>query len=252
MIIPKGIIDMYKVHLHLYLDLMEKSTTVTSLVNENELVYYGWKMIIYIMSIMYVLNKSNESINRALQEGYLFYLEYLEQIYSKNFMIQSSPCAFVMKTVLGHLSLNDIPESEKNKECQNKYELIFTRITKWTDLISLWNYNEFTTEDRQILNVAFLNNYLENLSNDKYYFYMIMENIQEIWKPFSNFTIFHVVLLDKYYKYVMKLNNQWNKEKIKELCLDKFVIHKKYTEQLIENIQYNHDVDVLLKWIFVE
>jgi hypothetical protein len=50
----------------------------------------------------------------------------------------------------------------------------------------------------------------------------------------------------------MKLNNQWNKDKIKALCLDKFVIHKKYTEQLIENIQYNHDVDVLLKWIFVE
>ena len=37
MVIPKSIIDIYKVHMHIYLDLMEKSPIITTLSNENEL-----------------------------------------------------------------------------------------------------------------------------------------------------------------------------------------------------------------------
>lgn len=250
MIIPKSIIDIYKVHIHIYLDLMEKSTIITTLSNENELVYYGWKLILHIMSIMFVLNRSNADMNKALQEGYLFYLEYLEQIYSKKFMMHNNPCAFVMKTILGHISFNNIDDYEKNKENYKQSEYIFTRITKWTNVISLWNNNEFTTEDRQILNVAFLSNYLENMTGKKFYFYKILEHIQDIWKDKPNFDIFHVVLLDKFYKKVMSLPASWNHKKILEISSEKFVCERSYVESLIENIQYNQDVDILLNWIF--
>jgi len=250
MIIPKSIIDIYKVHLHIYLDLMEKSTTITSLTNENELVYYGWTLILHIMSIMYVLNRSHADINKALQEGYLFYLEYLEQIYSKNFMIHNNPCAFVMKTILGHLYLDSVPECDKNRELQNQSNYIFTRISKWTNVIALWNYNEFTTEDRQILNVAFLSNYLENMTSKKYHFYKVLEHIQELWRLNSKYSIYQVVLLDKFYKKVMELPNNWTDVKINEQCTHKFVYQRDYALQLINNIQYNQDVDVLLNWVF--
>ena len=249
MVIPKSIIDIYKVHMHIYLDLMEKSPIITTLSNENELVYYGWKLILHIMSIMFVLNRSNADINKALQEGYLFYLEYLEQIYSKKFMVHNNPCAFVMKTILGHITFCDVNDYDKNKENLQQNEYIFTRITKWSNVISLWNYNDFTTEDRQILNVAFLTNYLENMTGKKFYFYKILEHIQDLWKNKPNFEMFHLVLLDKFYKKVMSLNVHWNEKKIIELCSDKFVCERNYVESLVENIQYNQDVDILLDWI---
>jgi len=247
--IPKSIIDMYKVHLHLYLDFMEKSDIVRGLPNEDQIVYHGWKMITEIMSIMYVLNKNNGDTNRALQESYVLYLEYLEQIYSKQIMTMPSPAIFATKIVVGHLALNDVSDGEKNKE-KDVRPLLFDRITKWTDIISIWDYYDFTTDDRQILNAAFLTSYLENLTKEKFFFYKIIENIQEIWKTQDSYNVFHVVLLDKFYKCVLKQNKKMDEKAINAMCLEKFVCEKDYAHQLIKNIQYNKDVDTLLHWIF--
>jgi len=244
--IPKHIIDMYRVHSHIYLDFMEKSDTVTHLKNENEIVYYGWKMLLQIMSIMYVLNRENTEINTALQEGYLLYLEYIERIYSKNVLTQTSPSIFVLKTVIGHLQLNDVSNLHKNTE-DNVSPLLFTRITKWTNIISQWDY-DFTTGDRQILNVAFLTNYLENVTDERYESYRIIENIQEIWKKNTEYENYHVVLLDKFYKQIMNIP-PLTKKQVDSVCLTKFVENLKYVTNMINNIHYNQDVDTLIEWV---
>ena len=244
--IPKYIIDMYRVHFHIYLDFMEKSATVNQMENENEIVYYGWKMLLQIMSIMYVLNRSNKDVNTSLQEGYMLYLEYIERIYSKNIMTQLSPSIFVLKTVIGQLRLDDPSATNKNNE-ETIDPLLFTRITKWTNVISLWDC-EFTTSDRQILNVAFLTNYLERLASERYDTYQIIENIQEIWKKNKAYVNYHVVLLDKFYKRTIA-SPILTKTQVETICLEKFIEKREYTTNLINNIQYNHDVDVLLSWI---
>jgi hypothetical protein len=226
---------------------MEKSQTVTNLKNENEVVYYGWKMLLQIMSIMYVLNRENKDINSALQEGYMLYLEYIERIYSKNILTQTCPGVFALKTVIGHLQLDDVSNVNKNTEdCINP--LLFTRITKWTNIISQWDYN-FTTSDRQILNVAFLTNYLENVTDKRYETYRIIENIQEIWKPNKEYANYHVVLLDKFYKHITS-NIPLTKKQIDVICLVKFIENREYVVNMINNVHYNQDVDTLLTWIF--
>ena len=245
--IPKCIIELYKVHLHIYLDFMEKSTIISNLPNENQIIYYGWKMFLNILSILYLLNKSNKEINKSLQESYLLYLEYIEQIYAKHLLTQSSPSSFVMKTIIGHIKLNDF--NEKNKE-QSAEPLMFTKIYKWTSIISQWNNKNFSISDRQILNVAFLTNYLEHFTDDSYCYYLIIENIQTVWSTFSNYWLFHVILLDLFYKFVKSQKKILSPLAIKEICQEKFIINNSLTRKKIEKIQYNNDVNDLIEWLF--
>ena len=247
--IPKSIIEMYRVHSHIYLDLMEKSEIICNLPNENEIVYYGWKMLMQIMSIMYVLNKTNKETNSRLQEAYLLYLEYIERIYSKHMLTHKSPTEFVFKTCIGDIRLSDTTYCHKNKEIGESH-LIFTRIAKWSNIISQWALHDFTASDRQILHVAFLTNYIDQFTNERYEWYRVIENIQDIWSKFANFTDFHVVLLDKFYKYIMKKKPSNAKQDIINICFVKFVENKKHVTEQIANVHQNEDVDSLLTWIF--
>jgi hypothetical protein len=249
--IPKSIIEMYRVHSHIYLDFMEKSEKICSLHNENEIVYYGWKMLLQIMSIMYVLNKTNQETNMKLQEAYLLYLEYIEQIYSKNMLTHKSPTEFVFKTCMGNINLNATTHGHKNKEI-GQTNLIFTRIAKWTNIISQWDLHDFTSGDRQILHVAFLTNYLDSFSTDRYEWYRVIENIQDIWSKEEDYSTFHVVLLDKFHKYIMKNKPSNEKGYITNICFSKFVENKEYVTNMISNVRKNKDVDELLTWIFTE
>jgi len=247
--IPKSIIDIYRVHLHIYLNFMEKSETICNLENENEIVYYGWKMLLQIMSIMYVLNKTNKETNTTLQEAYLLYLEYIEQVYSKKMLIHKSPTEFVFKTSIGDIRLSDTTQCHKNREL-GQPNLIFTRIAKWSDIISQWALHDFSTNDRQILHVAFLSKYLDHFTTERYDWYRVIENIQDIWSKQDTYVDFHVVLLDKFHKYIVKMKPPDTKKYIVDLCLVKFVENRDITTDMITNIRQNDEVDTLMTWIF--
>ena len=92
----------------------------------------------------------------------------------------------------------------------------------------------------------FLTNYIDQFTNERYEWYRVIENIQDIWSKFDNFTDFHVLLLDKFYKYIVKQKPSNAKQDIINICLVKFVENKKYVTEQIANVRQNNDVDTLL------
>lgn len=220
---------------------------------KQELYYCGFKTMIHIFCVLYLIKMDGEQIDSYLEKAYILYNEYTQQVYSKNLEFLHSPSLFVHNVLLGNIGLNEYKEKEKlnkNKESKCAFGV---KISTWSNILMFWENNDLTMENRIHISKNFLKSYLLLFHLDKNYeACRIFQHIQELGllnkMSFEKYSFFLASFLNHF------TNNNMNLKQsdVESICFEKFLNKKDECISMFENANQMKDMEEYVSWIFTK
>ena len=243
----KSVIHIYSNTLTKYFEYNLKNKNHTK--NHTKNPYYGWKVIIQILSMLYLIKMDVEQMCIYLDKSYILFNEYSEQISSKEFSEIHSPSVFVQKVLIGNIALNAYTSQNKMLYCNEQY--IYTyRLQKWSEIIFNWDNTHITTEDRRKLHNTFtyvlLNVFLDN---KLFNIYRIIEILQSSFDH-KMYAQRHTFVLNSFYTYITKNIHSVTHANIQCISFNAFFKNKTEMETRFSEANTQIQMDDFVKWIF--
>jgi len=211
--------------------------------------YYSWKVIIQILSMLYLIKMDIDQMSIYLDKSYILFNEYSEQISSTEFSEIHSPSIFVQKVLIGNIVLNAYSDQNKMLYCGEQYIYIY-RVKKWSEIIFNWNNTHITMEDRQKIHNTFtdvlLNVFLDNKLFDVY---RIIETLQS---SINNkiYAQLHVFVLQSFYTYIIQNIRSITHDNIKCISFNAFFKNKTELEMRFSDANTQIKMNTFVKWLF--
>lgn len=238
-------LELYSMHVADYLKYMRTSHIISDLSNSNIVIYHGWKLMTQVFAILHSLKYNKQQMHEKLIHSYYLYLEYVEKIHVKHMCESISPSAFVYKQIIGDICLNTPPIVSQNN---NTY---FIKLTKWCELILLWNNSYFTFDQRVLCIQTFLYLYLTTMCKDKYYHcFRMLEILQEHWKDKHCYSELHIRILYEFYANVQNNDPTYLLNDVQDRCFVKFIQETETLDNLICDASESKQVKKLVEWMF--
>lgn len=220
---------------------------------KQELHYCGFKTMIHIFCVLYLIKMDGGQIDSYLEKAYILYNEYTQQVYSKNLEFLHSPSLFVHNVLLGNIGLNDYKEKEKLNKNKESNCAFGVKISTWSNMLMFWENNDLTMENRIHIAKNFLKSYLLLFHLDKNYeAFRIFQHIQELGllnkMSFEKYSFFLACFLNHF------TNNNMNLKQsdVENICFEKFLNKKDECISMFENANQMKDMEEYVSWIFTK
>lgn len=211
--------------------------------------YNGWKVILQILSMLYLIKMNVEQMSVYLERSYILFNEYSEKISSKEFSEIHSPSVFVQKMLIGNIALNAY--ASENKILHNDEQYIYThKLAKWSEIIFHWGNIHIKIEDRQKLHTTFTTDLLNVvLDENKFHVYRIIEILQcsmdhKIYARRHSFLL-HSVLL-----YLKKNTHVITPDNIQHISFNAFFRNKTELETRFIDSNTQSQMNNFVDWLF--
>ncbi len=211
--------------------------------------YYGWKVIIQILSMLYLIKMDIDQMSIYLDKSYILFNEYSEQISSTEFSEIHSPSVFVQKVLIGNIALNAYSDQHKMLYCDEQYIYIY-RVKKWSEIMFHWNNIYITMEDRQKIHNTFTDVLLHVfLDNKLFNVYRIIEIIQSS-TDHKLYAQRHIFVLNAFYTYIIKNIRSITHVNIQCISFNVFFKNKTELEMRFSEANTQIKMDTFVKWLF--
>ena len=213
--------------------------------------YSGWKVILQILAMMYLVNMSAEQLDVYLERSYILFNEYVEKIYTTDFGEMHNPTMFVHKVLIGNIALNAYDSTNKNTN--NESTNFITKLSKWSELILAWYNKKISQDERLYLNNTFTSSILNLVLDEKYYHtFRIVETLQDMFDH-ALYSERHSLLLTSLHSFLTKNNSlDFTPSDIQDIMFRKFFRDRETLEQkFIQSTSMPH-MDSFIEWIFTD
>jgi hypothetical protein len=245
----KDIIQLYSNTLTNYFKYMRLPTEplVVSSARQ-QLLYSGWKSILQVLAMMYLVNMNTDQLEVYLERSYVLFNEYVEKIYTKDFGKMHNPSMFVQKVLVGNISLNAY--TAKISPRKNETTYFVTKLSKWSELILAWN-NKCTTVCARIhLNSEFTTPLLNLFLDEKYYhIFRVIETLQSSFDE-EVYSERHSILLTSLYTYFSSCNRSITQDDVRNIMFRTFFRDRDILEEKFMRSTTAQTMDELVYWIF--
>jgi hypothetical protein len=239
-------IELYSMHVSDYLKYMQQSSIISGLSNSNVVIYHGWKLLAQVFTVLHSLKYTKQQIHEKLIHTYYLYVEYVEKIHIKNMCEALSPSVFVYNQIIGDVYLNTPPDGN-----QRHNVAFFLKLTKWSEILLVWNNPYFVSDQRALCIQTFLYNYLVTLCKDKYYHcFRLLEILQEHWTDKRSYSELHIRILYDFFTRIQSDDTCYTLQYIQDLCFTKFVQESDTLKGLIIEVSKTKQVKKLVEWLF--
>ena len=248
------IIELYSSTQTRYLKYMNDKYKAGSLRNNKSgqlLQYSGWKVILQILAMMYLVNMSAEQLEVYLERSYILFNEYVEKIYSTDFGEMHNPTMFVHKVLIGNIALNAYDSTNKNTN--NESANFITKLSKWSELILAWYNKKISQDERLYLNNTFTSSILNLVLDEKYYHtFRIVETLQDMFDD-ALYSERHSLLLTSLHSFLTKNNSlEFTPNNVQDIMFRKFFRDRDILEQKFIQSTSMPRMDSFINWIFTE
>jgi len=195
---PKLIIDAFEKTVLEYFekiqttDLTKDSRTSTEIDN---IIFIGLNTLIHVFRITLIKYKNTEIAYHYSKQGYIYYLEYIQQISNTEFQHDlniNDAVIFVYSKTLSNTITLDETENHQNIDLADS-TIILNNLANITNQLLLWKTRLSMTERTEII-TGFLSKYLRIFSDPEFEKHIkLMENFR------------HIDQIDEFYKTVKKI-----------------------------------------------
>jgi hypothetical protein len=213
-----------------------------------QLIYSGWKSILQVLSMMYLVNMNIDQLEVYMERSYVLFNEYVEKIYTTDFGKMHNPTMFVQKVLIGNISLNAYESTNKTSECDTTY--FVTKLTKWSELILAWNNKYIYIDDRSYLNNTFSLPLLTLFLDEKYYHtYRILETLQSSFDA-KLYSERHALLLTALHSHFINCESVITQDDVRNIMFRAFFQYRDVLEEKFVQSTTILKMDKFVSWIF--
>ena len=212
------------------------------------LIYSGWKSILQVLSMMYLVNMNVDQLEVYMERSYVLFNEYVEKIYTTDFGEMHNPTMFVQKVLIGNISLNAYQSTNKTSDCDTTY--FVTKLAKWSELILAWNNKYTNVDDRLYLNNTFSLPLLTLFLDEKYYHtYRILETLQSSFDA-KIYSERHALLITALHTHFTKSECVLTQDDVQNIMFCVFFRDRDVLEEKFMQSTTILDMNHLVSWIF--